>query len=228
LTVAVAVLAAGRGSRLGGDEPKPLARLDDRPLVAWALEAALASGLRPVWLVTGHGSRAVAAAAPPGVDVVHNRHWRRGIAGSLRAALDALEPYVQVDAVCVGLADQPRVGAEAYQRLAAVHGEGAQFAVATYGGVRGNPVLLGRSLWAEARTLEGDVGARQLMRDHDVVEVPCDGTGSAVDVDTPEDLRQLNAQPEQPDQPEKSEKPEPKQTEPKQTEPKQTEPKQTE
>ena len=194
MSVAVAVLAAGRGSRLGGDEPKPLARVHDRPLVAWALDAALASGLRPVWLVTGHEARAVSAAAPPGVDVVHNRRWRRGIASSLHAALDALEPSVQVRAVCVGLADQPRVGAEAYQRLAAAHTDGAQFAVATYGGVRGNPVLLGRSLWGEARTLEGDVGARQLMRDHDVVEVPCDGTGSAVDVDTPEDLRQLNEQ----------------------------------
>ena len=200
MTVAIAVLAAGRGSRLGSDDPKPVAQLHDRPLVAWALDAALASGLRPVWLVTGHGSRAVAAAAPPGVDVAHNRHWPRGIASSLRAALDALDPYVQVDAVCVGLADQPRVGPEAYRRLADAHDAGAQFAVATYEGVRGNPVLLGRSLWAEARALEGDVGARQLMRDHDVVEVPCDGTGRAVDVDTAEDLRQLNDEPKQPNE----------------------------
>jgi hypothetical protein len=43
------------------------------------------------------------------------------------------------------------------------------------------------------------------MRDHDVVEVPCDGTGSAVDVDTPEDLRQLNDQPDQPKQPQPTE-----------------------
>ena len=67
-----------------------------------------------------------------------------------------------------------------------------ELAVATYDGVRGNPVLLARSLWAEANELEGDVGARQLMKRHDVVEVPCDGTGSAVDVDTPQDLEQLN------------------------------------
>jgi molybdenum cofactor cytidylyltransferase/nicotine blue oxidoreductase len=194
LSVAVAVLAAGRGSRFGGDEAKPLARLQGRPLVAWALDAALQSGLRPVWLVTGNAGRAVAAAAPPGVDIAHNRRWRKGIATSLRAAIEALDPYTGVDAVCVGLADQPRVGPDAYRRLAAAHADGAQLAVATYDGVRGNPVLLARSLWAEARKLEGDVGARQLMHDHDVVEVPCDGTGSAVDVDTAEDLRQLNEQ----------------------------------
>jgi molybdenum cofactor cytidylyltransferase len=191
LSVAIAVLAAGRGSRLG-DEPKPLALLQGRPLVGWALDAAVSSGLQPVWLVTGYRGRHVAAAAPQGVDVVHNRHWRRGIASSLRTALGAIAPYPQVSAVCVGLADQPRVGAEAYRRLAAAHQEGAELAVATYEGVRGNPVLLARSLWAEAHELEGDVGARQLMQRHAVVEVPCDGTGSAVDVDTPQDLEQLN------------------------------------
>jgi molybdenum cofactor cytidylyltransferase len=191
LSVAIAVLAAGRGSRLG-DEPKPLALLQGRPLVGWALDAAVSSGLQPVWLVTGYRGRHVAAAAPQGVDVVHNRHWRRGIASSLRTALGAIAPYPQVSAVCVGLADQPRVGAEAYRRLAAAHQEGAELAVAMYEGVRGNPVLLARSLWAEAHELEGDVGARQLMQRHAVVEVPCDGTGSAVDVDTPQDLEQLN------------------------------------
>ena len=123
---------------------------------------------------------------------MHNRHWRQGIASSLKAALEAIAPYAEVTAVCVGLADQPQVGSEAYRRLAAAHADGAELAVATYDGVRGNPVLLARSLWAEANQLEGDVGARQLMKNHDVLEVPCESTGSAVDVDTPEDLEQLN------------------------------------
>jgi molybdenum cofactor cytidylyltransferase len=189
--VAIAILAAGRGSRLG-DDAKPLVRFHDRPLVSWALDAAVASGLHPIWLVTGYKGSQVAAAAPPGVDVVHNRHWRRGISSSLRSALRAIDPYVEVSAVCVGLADQPRVGSDAYRRLADTHAAGAQLAVATYGGARGNPVLLGRSLWAEAHQLEGDVGARQLMQRHEVVEVSCDDTGSAVDIDTAEDLEQLN------------------------------------
>jgi CTP:molybdopterin cytidylyltransferase MocA len=189
--VGIAILAAGRGSRLG-DDPKPLALLHDRPLATWALEAAVASGLHPVWLVTGYRGRHVAAAAPKGVDVVRNRHWRRGIASSLCAALDVMEGYPEVTAVCIGLADQPRVGSESYLRLAAAHAAGASLAVATYGGERGNPVLLARSLWPEARELEGDVGARQLMKHHEVIEVPCDGTGSAVDVDTREDLERLN------------------------------------
>lgn len=188
---AVAVLAAGRGKRLGGDTPKPLLEANGRPLVAWALDAALASGLRPVVLVVGHRGREVERGVPAGVSVVRARGWRRGIARSLRAALDALEGWAQVGALCVGLADQPCVGAEAYTRLAAAYDDGATLAVATYGGVRGNPVLLGRALWPEARRLDGDEGARVLMRSHPVVEVACDGTGRPDDVDTLEDLQAI-------------------------------------
>ncbi len=88
--VAIAVLAAGRGSRLGGDVPKPLVELRGRPLVSWALDAATGSGLRPVVLVVGHHGDAVARVAPEGVVVVRSHRWRRGIARSLRAALEAL------------------------------------------------------------------------------------------------------------------------------------------
>jgi len=211
------VLAGGRGTRLGGDVPKPLVEWRGRPLVAWALDAARDSGLRPVVLVTGYRSREVRAAVVAPVSlparsgptrselarehrtreqrevmIVHNRQWRRGIASSLHAALGALAPFAQVGAVCVGLADQPEVGAEAYRRLVAAFCDGAELAVATYGGRRANPVLLSRSIWAEANRLEGDVGARALMERHPVVDVPCDDTGDPADVDTPADFNRLN------------------------------------
>ncbi|MGZ4691148.1 MAG: nucleotidyltransferase family protein [Acidimicrobiia bacterium] len=190
---AVAVLAAGRGSRVAGagNTPKPLLELRGRPLVTWAVDAALASGLRPALLVVGHQGSKVGRVAPQGVSVVRASGWRSGIARSLRAALVALEGWAQVGAVCIGLADQPRIGSEAYRRLASAYDDGATLAVATYGGVRANPVLLARSLWAEARTLDGDEGARVLMRTHPVVEVACDGTGYPDDVDTIEDLQAM-------------------------------------
>jgi molybdenum cofactor cytidylyltransferase/nicotine blue oxidoreductase len=189
--LAIAVLAAGTGSRLGGAAPKPLVPLGGRPLMAYALDAALDAGMHPVLLVVGHRGGRVGDAAPAGVSVVRARAFRRGIAHSLRAALDALEGWARVQAVCVGLADQPRVGSGAYRRLAAAYDDGAALAVATYGGERGNPVLLGRPLWPEARRLTGDEGARALMRTHPVVEVPCDGTGDPTDIDTIEALHAM-------------------------------------
>ncbi len=193
MTVAVAILAAGGGSRFTGtgSGPKPLANLHGRPLVAWALGAAVDSALRPIVLVVGHDGGRVARQASAAVIVTRASGWRRGIAHSLRAALDTLDGWKQVDAVCIGLADQPRIGAEAYRRLSAAYDAGAVLAAATYDGVRANPVLIGRELWPQARALRGDEGARQLMRTHPVVDVECGDTGDPVDVDTPEALAAL-------------------------------------
>ena len=196
--VAIAVLAAGRGSRLGGDHAKPLVTINGRPLIAWALDAATGTGFDPIVVVTGYERHEVGKVVSErfdgfkGITVIHNRHWKQGIASSLHAALQFLDPFTRVGAVCVGLADQPRVGSEAYRRLAAAYADGAGLAVATYGGQRANPVLLARSLWAEARELTGDVGARALMQRHEVAEVPCDDTGSPDDVDTTADLERMN------------------------------------
>ena len=192
MTTAVVVLAAGRGSRLDLEHPKPLLPYRGRSLVEWALDAAVASGCAPVLLVVGHDAHAVAALAPDGVDVVPSPDWADGISASLRAALDALEADSAVDGVCVGLADQPGIGAEAYRRLVGAAQAGAEIAVATYGGVRANPVFLARAVWDDARVLTGDEGARQLMRTRPVVEVDCTGTGDPADVDTLDDLAALD------------------------------------
>jgi len=190
-TVAAVVLAAGRGSRFGGQSSKVIADLGGRPVVQWVLDAAVASGLGPVVLVVGNHADEVAACATPGVEVVRNERWADGISTSLGAALRALAARGIVHAAVIGLGDQPRVGAEAWRRVAAAYDAGAPLAVATYGGVRGNPVLVGRDLWPAALALEGDEGARQLMRSHPVVEVDCDGTGDPTDIDTPEQLALL-------------------------------------
>jgi CTP:molybdopterin cytidylyltransferase MocA len=189
--VAAVVLAAGRGQRFGGDIPKPLLEFDGRPLVAYAVDAAVASGCAPVVVVVGGDDVAAAAVE---ATVVRNDDPDRGISSSLQCALRVLVDRADVDAVVVGLADQPLVGADAYARLAAAFAEGARLAVATYGGTRGNPVLLAREFWAEAEQLSGDEGARALFRRHDPREVPCDGTGDPSDVDTPDDLARLETQ----------------------------------
>ena len=191
-TVAAVVLAAGRGSRFGGERPKPLARLGPRSMLAHAVGAAAAGGLRPVVVVIGYRGEEVAAAAGPMVRLVENPDWEEGMATSLRAGLAALAGDEGVTGAAVALADQPRIGPEAYRRVMASHREGAALVVATYAGVRGHPVVIGREHWLEAMSLSGDEGARSLLDKHDVVEVACDGTGSSADVDTVEDLEALN------------------------------------
>lgn len=151
----------------------------------------MASGLRPVVTVVGPASGSIERVLPAGVHIVAAPAARFGIAHSLRALIRAVDGWRQVGAVCVGLGDQPHVGPDAYRRLAAEYRAGANFAVACYGGIRQNPVLIGRDHWRAARALRGDAGARALMDSVPVVDVDCDGTGRPDDVDTLADLARL-------------------------------------
>ncbi len=91
--------------------------------------------------------------------------------------------------VAVGLGDQPFISPEAWQAVAQTEGD---IVVATYDGVRGNPVKLRKTVWDEffSLTTEPDAGARTLMHLHPelVREVACKGVSA--DIDTTEDLSQ--------------------------------------
>jgi molybdenum cofactor cytidylyltransferase len=57
-------------------------------------------------------------------------------------------------------------------------------------GRRGNPVLWARRFFRELMTLDGDIGARHLIAKHAeaVAEVPVEGFGAFLDIDTPQAL----------------------------------------
>ncbi len=198
--VAGLLLAAGGGRRLGGRAKALLpAGPDGRPLVERAAAALRAAGCAPVHVVLGAAEDAVREAARlPGCVPVSNPDWASGMGSSLRAGLASLEPTAAAAAVVL-LVDQPRIGSAAVARVAAAYGtRGAELAAATYDGVRGHPVLLGRRRWAEAAAgATGDRGARDLLaaaaRRGALALVECGDVAAPDDVDTPADLALLDA-----------------------------------
>lgn len=182
MTVAAVVLAAGAGSRFDGDAHKLLADLRGRPVVEWAVRAALGGALDEVIVVTG--AVALDGIVAAGVRLVDNPRWREGISTSLRAGVAAADERGH-EAAVIGLGDQPFIKAAAWTRVAAA--AHAPIVAATYDGKRRNPVRLHRSIWPLLPET-GDEGARLLMRGRpDLVgEVACEGM--AADIDTMEDL----------------------------------------
>lgn len=179
------LLAAGGGTRFGANDPttrhKLHAELDGRPLWQHSVDHLIAAGLDEVVVITG-----AAPFEPAGVAVIHNPDWADGQASSLRVGV-AAAMRAGVEAIVVGLADQPFVDPSAWRAVADAP-PACQLVVATYDGRHGpNPVRIARALWPELPA-SGDEGARALLRrlQDQVCAIAC--VGSAADIDTPEDL----------------------------------------
>lgn len=189
MTTVAVVLAAGAGSRFTGPTHKLLARLgrdatgsDSLDTVSGrAIGAARAAGIGPVVVVVG--AIDLPADVTAGCVIVRNPNWAEGQATSVQSAVTAAREQ-GADAVVIGLADQPFVTPDAWRAVAAAT---SPIAVATYDGVRGNPVRLHESVWS-LLPVSGDSGARDLirLRPELVSEVAC--PGSSADIDTQEDL----------------------------------------
>jgi CTP:molybdopterin cytidylyltransferase MocA len=178
------VLAAGAASRFGA--PKQLAQLDDRPLLEHVLDAMAGAGLARVAVVLGsHADEVRAGVDLSGTEAIVAGDWGEGMAASLRAGVAAMR---DLDGVVVALADQPWISAEAVARVARSAQPGCDAARATYDGRPGHPVLLSSSLFESVDALRGDQGARELLAQVTVLDVPCDGLGSPRDIDTRSDL----------------------------------------
>ena len=137
------------------------------------LERVRRSGVDEIVVVLG------AHELEPSERAVRCSEWELGPGASLRCGLSALGP--EVEAAAVVLADGPELAPAAIDRVVAAWRERrVPVVAASYDGVRGHPVVIGRDSWR----LVPDDGARSLG----AVLVPCDDLGSPGDVDLADDL----------------------------------------
>ena len=206
----VAVLAAGRARRFG--RPKLAEPLGGKPLLAWAVEAALAADPHRVLVVlgpesvgdtlpagtaewdTGKGGVDLRPALPndPRLEVLVNPHPQRGLASSLGlVARRAAEMEAGVLVMLLG--DMPLVQPATIAQVArAALDSPAGAAAAELEGRPGHPVAFSRRHFPRLAGLEGDQGGRVILAElgPEVVLVPAPPQ-SALDVDRPADLERI-------------------------------------
>lgn len=180
------LLAAGAGTRFGGGKLTALWR--GEPLVRTSARIALASPAERVTAVTGADAPVVEAALAPlaGLVCVRNPDWEDGLAGSLRAGLDALPS--DATHILVFLGDMPLVDPGLAARLLNEMGD-APAIVASCQGVPLHPVAFSAALIPRLRSLTGDKGARSaLLATKGVRTIEVATPEAARDIDRPEDL----------------------------------------
>jgi molybdenum cofactor cytidylyltransferase len=188
--VAAIILAAGRSTRMGGPN-KLLAELGGKTLVRIVAEQALASKAQDVIVVTGHQAGQVEKALHGlKVKFVHNPDFAEGLASSVKVGVAAVADDAAGAVICLG--DMPLISANLIDRLieAFAPDRGNLIVVPVSDNRRGNPVLWSRRFFNELMTLDGDIGARHLIARHSeaVAEVPVEGFGAFLDIDTPQAL----------------------------------------
>ncbi|MDX6676750.1 MAG: hypothetical protein QOE31_802 [Solirubrobacteraceae bacterium] len=187
------MLAAGGASRFGS--AKQLAELDGVPLLEHAIRAVEAvPAIARIVVVLGARADEIRAAVDFGdAEVVVCEDWDSGQAASLRCGVAAVAG--DAEAVILTLGDMPRVTPQVIARfaeLAAEHGAQTR-ARGVFDGAPGHPVALGSAYFDDVMALQGDVGARDVLKRIGAHPIEVGHLCSGIDIDTPEALEDLRS-----------------------------------
>ena len=183
------LLAAGRGRRFDpeGVRNKLLQPLPGGDAVVVASARHLLSVLSRVIAVVPPQDGGVADALRAlGCELTTCDDADSGMAASLVHAIAHSLP--QADAWLVALGDMPYVTPGTLHALLAALEEGAGIAAPVFEGRRGNPVAFGAQHLPALLALQGEHGARALLKMESVTEVAVLDPGVLRDIDTPGDL----------------------------------------
>ncbi|MFC5476458.1 nucleotidyltransferase family protein [Paraherbaspirillum soli] len=182
------LLAAGRGRRFdpSGARSKLLQQLphDVGGLTVLARAAGNLAAAVPICVVLRPDAPELAAQVA-GYDQIQCDNADDGMAASLVCALQQTET---ASGWVIALGDMPYVQTATVQALVTALRQGADIAVPMYGGRRGNPVAFSRQHLPQLLQLQGDQGARSLLRSCLVREVAVPDPGIHQDIDTAADI----------------------------------------
>ncbi len=179
------LLAAGRSVRFG-DADKLQQDFLGKPL-AFHVVTALEDVPFKARLAVCSGSQLDFAAR--GYEVIHNDDPGDGMSGSVKLGV-AVAREIGCAAVVIALADMPRVTATHIYRLLEA-ASGRDSVIASSNGVHPTPpAVFGADQFEALLTLEGDAGARAMVRAGRHVIAP---EAELLDIDRPEDLERLRA-----------------------------------
>ena len=185
------ILAAGLSSRM--KEFKPLLHVAGMTAIEGLIESARVAGLDDITVVTGHNREALAPIiAATGVREAYNADYESGMFSSVKSGLAAQdgskEGYLLMPVDC------PLISARVMRAVMAA-GANAPFAVATFEGKKGHPLLIPAQCVSEILEHDGEGGLAAVTDRYaeEMIRVPVDEEGCILDMDTPEGYEDIKA-----------------------------------
>jgi len=185
-SIAGILLAAGAGSRFGGD--KLLHSLDDGVAIAAHAARNLIAATPEVIAVVRWGDFPLSdMLEQEGCQVSMFKGAAHGMGASLAHGIGQAR---SADGWVIALADMPRISPDTIKIVIAALQEGASIVAPVRKGERGHPVGFGAQLRDELLALDGDQGARAVVERHRATArlIECDDPGILLDIDRKSDL----------------------------------------
>ncbi|MDF2668957.1 MAG: hypothetical protein K0R67_1263 [Paenibacillus sp.] len=183
-SVWLVILAAGQSKRMGS--PKQLLPIQGESLIRYVTKKALSVEGIHVAVVGPEGPIMKQQCADLPIAWIENKQADRGMSSSIHAGVEHAVAC-RARAVIIVLGDQPDLDSRVItQMVAAYLHTPSAILQARYEGQPGHPVLFDKALFADLMQLEGDSGARLLIRENSssvqYVEV---SSAVPLDLDTP-------------------------------------------
>ena len=191
------ILAAGESKRFGN--PKQLTKLNNKCLLEWVVDAALASDLETVVLILGFEHQKILQCLgdkkrSDKFQVAVNPRFRDGQSQSIALGVSMIaDTYA---AVMFLLGDQPMVDSATINHLLdCFRASPKNICVPVNRGRRGNPTIFSDLFYNRLSAIEGDIGGRKIIESNpdQILEVEIANSLTFFDVDTPQDLKKLNS-----------------------------------
>lgn len=191
--IGAVILAAGASTRLGS--PKQLLAYRNKNLLQHTIDAVSVSAVGHITLVVGaHAEQILPHITMGRCHMIRNENWEEGLSSSIRYGLSsAMTQKPSMEAVIFVLCDQPYLTSAIIDAIILKFRSSQKPIVnCKYGDGYGPPTLFSSTLFPFLLKLNGNDGAKSIVRqyasDVDFIDFP----GGASDIDTLDDYKNLS------------------------------------
>jgi len=191
--IGIIILAAGASRRLG--QPKQLVSIKNKLLLQHAIDIGTSISPHTTAVILGANNEKI----KPKVNfysshIIINLKWNEGISSSIRSGINYFEKkHPSIENLLFLVCDQIYLSKTHLTKMIESHiKNGSKITCSSYKKEYGVPVIFNNQLFDSLKKLNGDYGAKNILKKNmkEIKAIPF--IGGEYDIDTPEDYIQIN------------------------------------
>ena len=191
-SIGIIILAAGAARRMG--QVKQLLKIAQKTLIERTIEAATSLENSSIVVVLGANAEKIKPIiTAKKVHWILNKNWSKGMGSSIKTGVHfLLSQNPNLEAIIISVCDQPYLNATIFNQLITTFQQtNASIVAASYEKIIGVPALFERTLFDKLQQLDGEEGAKKIIKNFSGKIATIDFPKGLIDLDTPEAYQQF-------------------------------------